>query len=202
MQPCVVLILKSLRKLLKDRICTILHFLCFATKTGRTTHQNCSKEQARTKQMQDITSALGVAQKVAHRVWVCVCVSHPGSKGFPPFLLSSTTEAVSIFPLMQGARRLISHPCQRSYGNQLEESWDAGSCTCQELLLTLSTHLVCFHGVSCLPSLKQVSHRTVQQLEPCTFTARVKLLLNNTSHRTLSPCCSITFLPNVAIESN
>ena len=36
----------------------------------------------------------------------------------------------SVFLFEQGARRLISHPCQRSYGNQLEESWDANSCTC------------------------------------------------------------------------
>ena len=29
--------------------------------------------------------------------------------------------------IFAGARRLISYPCQRSYGNQLEESWDANS---------------------------------------------------------------------------
>ena len=29
------------------------------------------------------------------------------------------------FLFQQRARRLISHPCQQSYGNQLEESWDA-----------------------------------------------------------------------------
>ena len=34
------------------------------------------------------------------------------------------------FSLLQGARKLISYPCQRSYGNQLEENWDANSCTC------------------------------------------------------------------------
>ena len=28
---------------------------------------------------------------------VCVCVSHPGSKGFPPFHLPTTTETVPIF---------------------------------------------------------------------------------------------------------
>ena len=30
-------------------------------------------------------------------VFVCVCVSHPGSKGFPPVHLSTTTETVPIF---------------------------------------------------------------------------------------------------------
>ena len=30
----------------------------------------------------------------------------------------------------QGARRLISKPCQRSYGNRVEEMLDAASCTC------------------------------------------------------------------------
>ena len=33
-------------------------------------------------------------------------------------------------PAEQGARRLISFPCQWSYGNQLEENWDAKSLNC------------------------------------------------------------------------
>ena len=41
----------------------------------------------------------------------------------------------------QGARRLISHPCQRSYGNQLEENWDANSCTCIKLSLKFERFL-------------------------------------------------------------
>ena len=34
------------------------------------------------------------------------------------------------FLRQQGARRLISKPCQRSYGNRVEEMLDAASCTC------------------------------------------------------------------------
>ena len=61
---------------------------------------------------------------------LCVCVCPTPSPGallthYLPLFHSTCT----VRP--QGARRLISHPCQRSYRNQLEESWDAGSCTCE-----------------------------------------------------------------------
>ena len=69
-------------------------------------------------------------------------------------------------------------------------------------LTTLSNLLGLFPWFFMILSLKQVSHRTFQQLAHCISAARVKHLLNNTSHRTLSPCRSLTFLPNVAIESN
>ena len=54
-----------------------------------------------------------VCLRIVRDVCVCVCWSQRGPFG--------------LLVLMQGARRLISYPCQRSYGNQLEESWDANS---------------------------------------------------------------------------
>ena len=58
------------------------------------------------------------------------------------------------------------------------------------------------HGSCMFPPINRFSHRTFQQLVHCISGAREKHVLNNTSHRTLSPCCSLTFLPIVAIESN
>ena len=88
---------------------------------------------------------------------VCVCVSTPVPQG---------SASLSFPPRMQGARRLISHPCQRSYGNQLEESWDAGSCTCQGTVDHAFPLSVCFHGPSCY-SPQQVSHRSSLPLVSC-----------------------------------
>ena len=55
----------------------------------------------------------------------------------PALLASSDGQHMSFersfrisIPAEQGARRLISYPCQWSYGNQLEENWDANSCNC------------------------------------------------------------------------
>ena len=66
-----------------------------------------------------------------------MCVSTPVPKGSDVY--------------KQGARRLISHPCQRSYGNQLEESWAAGSCTCNETVDHAVQSFGLIHGFSCDP---------------------------------------------------
>ena len=81
-------------------------------------------------------------------VCVCVCVSHPGSKGLPRAHLSTVTAALSFFHRSRGA---VDHhhslPNEDSDGSVVKQ---CGTPHCVpaslELLHTLSTPLVCFHG--------------------------------------------------------
>ena len=83
---------------------------------------------------------------------LCVCVSHPGSKGFPRSHLSTVTKA--------GGHSSI----HQSVANEATDVWRGyepgtpGSRTCDrfELLHTLSTLLVCFHGFSTFLPLNQL----------------------------------------------
>ena len=98
----------------------------------------------------DVGDWLGSAESAPSRegVWIqqftalwgmqCISMLHMLHMSLNPALRASSDGQHMSFdrsfrislPAEQGARRLISYPCQRSYGNQLEENWDANSCTC------------------------------------------------------------------------
>ena len=71
----------------------------------------------------------------SHAIWRILLMLHMSLN--PALRASPDRQHISLYrsfqislPAEQAARRLMSHPCQRSYGNQLEENWDANSCTC------------------------------------------------------------------------
>ena len=76
-------------------------------------------------------------------------------------------------------------------------------CTCNnlELLNTLSNVLFLFPWFFMLPTPQTIFFQPLSAL--CIFSrlcSASETMFNTSSHRTLSPCCSIAFLPIVAIE--
>ena len=133
-------------------------------------------------------------------VCVCVCVSHPGSKGFPRSHLSTTTEAGSIFPLMQGATESL-HGCRQRSSMQLTRISRLITVTyLQPKPLTTLSNLL---GLFPFPPPKPFPPQ--QRCSLSRFVTAVKgnnHCSNTYNFSDFSPYCSTAFLPNVAIESN
>ena len=133
---------------------------------------------------------------------VCVCVSHPGSKGFPPVHLSTTAETVSIFQFSQaGGSRVCSwrEPTKLQVQTRISKE-DALSTYLQpELLTTLSNLLCLIPWFFMLPTPKPFVTAPNVQID---FEAFSTTVLNNTVLPTYAPFRSLTLLPIVAIESN
>ena len=87
------------------------------------------------------------------RACVCVCVSHPGSKGFPRSHLSTVTRHVPLSPSLQGAGVPLQVSCQRRR-LQLAVKPDLISLAYLRTIFELLTKPFpifprCFHGGSC-----------------------------------------------------
>ena len=147
------------------------------------------------------TGSGGAAGGVPHfNLCVRVCVSHPGSKGFPRSHLSTTTEAGSIFPLMQGATESL-HGCRQRSSMQLTRISRLITVTyLQPKPLTTLSNLL---GLFPFPPPKPFPPQ--QRCSLSRFVTAVKgnnHCSNTYNFSDFSPYCSTAFLPNVAIESN
>ena len=137
-------------------------------------------------------------------VCVCVCVSHPGSKGYPPlhrFTFPLPLRPLSILPKAGGSRVCSwREPTKLQVQTRISKE-DALSTYLQpELLTTLSNLLGLIPWFFMLPPPNPARPQKLRRrFDRCNL---VTTMLNFSSDRTHAPFRSLAFLPIVAIESN